>query len=208
MLLHDLIFDREARHGARPALVLGDTCLSYSQFAEQIRSAADGFAALGIAPGERIAVYMSKRIEGVISYFAASLVGAVFVPVNPLLKPAQVEHILNDCSVSILVTLSAQARSLETELAACHSIRHVVAVDDEGWKDLTNDCGERFEFPRRIDNDVAAILYTSGSTGRPKGVVLSHRNMVMGAISVAKYLENTPEDYRSFRCLLMSGSVS
>src|SRR5690606_728353 len=47
---------------------------------------------------------------------------------------------------------------------------------------------------RRIDTDIAAILYTSGSTGRPKGVVLSHRNMVCGATSVASYLENTADD--------------
>ena len=45
-----------------------------------------------------------------------------------------------------------------------------------------------------IDNDMVAILYTSGSTGRPKGVVLSHRNMVAGAVSVSTYLENVPED--------------
>jgi acyl-CoA ligase (AMP-forming) (exosortase A-associated) len=45
-----------------------------------------------------------------------------------------------------------------------------------------------------IDTDMAAILYTSGSTGKPKGVVLSHRNMVAGAKSVAQYLENRPED--------------
>ena len=47
---------------------------------------------------------------------------------------------------------------------------------------------------RRIDGDIAAILYTSGSTGRPKGVVLSHRNMLAGAFSVAEYLENTADD--------------
>jgi acyl-CoA ligase (AMP-forming) (exosortase A-associated) len=45
-----------------------------------------------------------------------------------------------------------------------------------------------------IDTDMAAILYTSGSTGKPKGVVLSHRNMVAGAKSVAQYLENRPQD--------------
>ena len=47
---------------------------------------------------------------------------------------------------------------------------------------------------RTIDTDIASILYTSGSTGKPKGVVLSHKNMVTGAKSVAQYLENTPED--------------
>jgi len=61
-----------------------------------------------------------------------------------------------------------------------------------GWEDL-------LEAPSRagyrvIDTDMLAILYTSGSTGRPKGVVLSHRNMVAGAKSVASYVENRPGD--------------
>jgi acyl-CoA synthetase (AMP-forming)/AMP-acid ligase II len=60
------------------------------------------------------------------------------------------------------------------------------------WDDLLQPggpCGHRV-----IDTDMAAILYTSGSTGKPKGVVLSHRNMVAGAKSVASYLENTADD--------------
>ena len=53
---------------------------------------------------------------------------------------------------------------------------------------------------RVIDADMAAILYTSGSTGKPKGVVLSHRNMVAGAKSVAGYLENHADDTLLSRC--------
>jgi acyl-CoA ligase (AMP-forming) (exosortase A-associated) len=60
------------------------------------------------------------------------------------------------------------------------------------WSDFST--AESARFHAVIDADMAAILYTSGSTGRPKGVVLSHRNMVTGARSVAQYLENTPED--------------
>jgi acyl-CoA ligase (AMP-forming) (exosortase A-associated) len=61
------------------------------------------------------------------------------------------------------------------------------------WSELT-DGAPAGEPHRRIDTDVAAILYTSGSTGRPKGVVLSHRNLVVGATSVAGYLGNGPGD--------------
>jgi long-subunit acyl-CoA synthetase (AMP-forming) len=65
-------------------------------------------------------------------------------------------------------------------------------VEVAGWSDLLQ--GPRVDGHRVIDTDLAAILYTSGSTGRPKGVVLSHRNMVAGAKSVASYLENRSTD--------------
>jgi long-subunit acyl-CoA synthetase (AMP-forming) len=66
-----------------------------------------------------------------------------------------------------------------------------ISASSTGTKILT---AEPVRPHRTIDTDMAAILYTSGSTGRPKGVVLSHRNMVAGAQSVAEYLENRPED--------------
>jgi acyl-CoA ligase (AMP-forming) (exosortase A-associated) len=83
------------------------------------------------------------------------------------------------------------------------ALEHLVVVGAAGrsnshgparhaWSDLLAMRGVALH--RVIDTDVAAILYTSGSTGRPKGVVLSHRNMVTGAVSVAEYLRNTPDD--------------
>jgi len=192
MLIHDLIFDRVAEHSTRRALTRGDESLTYSELTDLVTSAASGFASLGIGAGERVAVYTNKRIESVATYFATSLAGAVFVPVNPVLKPTQVKHILQDCAVTALVTTKVQARALKDVLADCHSLRHVIVLEDD-WDSLVASAAS-VALPNRIDNDVAAILYTSGSTGRPKGVVLSHRNMVMGAISVASYLKNSTDD--------------
>jgi acyl-CoA synthetase (AMP-forming)/AMP-acid ligase II len=93
---------------------------------------------------------------------------------------------------------------LKPALTACHDLRQVVIIGNpselpglEGAS--THAWSELFAAPPRgghrvIDTDMAAILYTSGSTGRPKGVVLSHRNMVSGAASVASYLCNHAGD--------------
>jgi acyl-CoA ligase (AMP-forming) (exosortase A-associated) len=93
---------------------------------------------------------------------------------------------------------------LKSVLADCEDLRAIlvvgnVAAPGSHGKAATlawNDALSAAPTPphRVIDTDVAAILYTSGSTGRPKGVVLSHRNMVAGAVSVAQYLENRPAD--------------
>ncbi|MBS0542848.1 MAG: acyl-CoA ligase (AMP-forming), exosortase A system-associated, partial [Proteobacteria bacterium] len=145
-----------------------------------------------------------KRLEFVAACFGAAAAGGAFVPVNPLLKPDQVGYILRDCNVRVLVTSTERLALLQPVLATCHDLRQVVVVGEpkelptvEGasvhrWRELVD--APPYAGHRVIDTDLTAILYTSGSTGRPKGVVLSHRNMVMGAHSVASYLGNHAGD--------------
>jgi acyl-CoA ligase (AMP-forming) (exosortase A-associated) len=129
----------------------------------------------------------------------------VFVPLNPLLKPEQVGYILRDCNVRVLVTSPERYALLAETLAECHDLRHVILTEAETGPDAAargyrlHTWAALCDAPPRtghrlIDYDMLAILYTSGSTGRPKGVVLSHRNMMAGAKSVASYLENRAED--------------
>lgn len=204
-LLSDLPFFQAHHAPERPALCLsGKEGLDYGRFAAALDGCASGLLALNTGRGERVGIFLEKTIECVVAMFGASRAGAVFVPINPILKPAQVAYLLQDCNVRVLVTSSARLQLLEDHVPGCHDLRHVVLVDDptdlpaiEGvhihrWRDVLD---APAHVPHRtIDTDVAAILYTSGSTGRPKGVVLSHRNMVAGAKSVAQYLENAPGD--------------
>jgi acyl-CoA synthetase (AMP-forming)/AMP-acid ligase II len=115
--------------------------------------------------------------------------------------------------VQVLITSPERLALLLPVLSQCPSVRHVVltsvltsapaepqalppGITLHTWADLLAaaplDSGVHGH--RVIDTDLCAILYTSGSTGRPKGVVLSHRNMMAGAKSVASYLENSPQD--------------
>jgi len=129
----------------------------------------------------------------------------VFVPINPILKPEQVGFILRDCNVRVLVTSPERLAPLREVLAQCPDLRQVVVTDTASESTQTSGLlpvmtwGTLLASPPRsghrvIDTDMLAILYTSGSTGKPKGVVLSHRNMVAGAKSVASYLDNRPTD--------------
>ncbi len=193
MLVHDLILNTTTRHGDRPALTQGKVTKTFSELADEMLSAANGFARLGVLPGDRIGVLLNKRHEAVLTYFAASTLGAIFVPINPKLKGPQVRHILSDCNVSVLVTTKNQAIALADDLAQCPDLRDIIAVNED-WQDLLQNSSTSQSHNRRIDNDVAAIFYTSGSTGRPKGVVLSHRNITDGAMSVSSYIKNTHSD--------------
>ncbi len=203
-LLHDLVRYTAERHGALSALMHDTTQLTYNELASAIERTAAGLRQLGVRPDERVAVYLPKIPEAVITLFATSLAGGVMVPINPILKAAQVAHILRDCNVRILVTSMERAEVLRTVLRDCHDLQVLVITGDtlpdeplpgvaaRAWRTLEE--AEPAEPPRRIDSDMAAIFYTSGSTGAPKGVVLSHRNLVNGAHSVNAYLHNRPED--------------
>ncbi len=203
-LLHQLISASAHRVPSRPALTYQKLTLDYAHLQGQVAGFASGLLQLGLARQERVGIYLEKCIETVVVSFGAAAAGAVFVPVNPLLKPDQVGYILRDCSVRVLVTSRQRLPLLAETLSQCHDLRYVVVVDEgdesislRGIELLTWDtlmAAPPCAGHRVIDTDVVSILYTSGSTGRPKGVVLSHRNMVAGAKSVASYLENHEED--------------
>ncbi|TFW22064.1 acyl-CoA ligase (AMP-forming), exosortase A system-associated [Duganella callida] len=206
-LIHDFVALSAQRNGDAEALVYGEQRLDYATLAALIQRTAGGLLALAVQRGERVAVYLEKNVENVAAMFGAAAAGAVFVPVNPLLKPEQVLHILRDCNVRVLVTSVDRLKLLAPVLGECPDLRHVVVTGDVAsapqlagqrllaWAALQAEGGGGTAAAHRvIDTDMAAILYTSGSTGKPKGVVLSHRNMVAGARSVASYLGNTPDD--------------
>jgi len=137
-------------------------------------------------PGDRIASWLPKTRTACLLALACARAGLVHVPVNPLLKRAQVAHILADSGARLLITQPAREKLLENG-------------------DLPEDCAILHEHglldhpaplpPSNGDTDaLVALLYTSGSTGRPKGVMLSHANLWLGAIAVAHYLGVEPGD--------------
>ncbi|HZM44253.1 MAG TPA: acyl-CoA ligase (AMP-forming), exosortase A system-associated [Burkholderiales bacterium] len=205
VLLHELILRSAQASPDSAALSYQQRRLTYAELARQVEAAARAYLDLGLARGDRVGIYLEKRFETVVAAFGAACAGCVFVPVNPLLKADQVAYILRDCNVRILVSSCERVNLLAGALTECSDLRALLVVAgpqpapaipgktiltwDEALARAGNSAAHRV-----IDTDMAAILYTSGSTGKPKGVVLSHRNMVAGAVSVAQYLENRPGD--------------
>jgi acyl-CoA ligase (AMP-forming) (exosortase A-associated) len=203
-LLHELILTTAAASPEAAALTHGAESHDYARLAGAVERFAAGLVGLGVQRSDRVAIYLEKRFEAVVASFGAAAAGAVFVPLNPLLKAEQVAFIMRDCDVRVLVTSPERLVLLAEVLGACTALRHVVStepgvvealpasVGHTPWRALLGAApGPRH---RVVDDDMVAILYTSGSTGKPKGVVLSHRNMVAGAKSVASYLENRAGD--------------
>ncbi len=164
--------------------MLRDRVLSYADFDERVATLSGYLKDQVNESGARVASWAAKGELTCLMPLAAARAGLVHVPINPLLKHAQVAHILNDSGARLLLGTPARLATL-------------VSGDVPGGCVMVGE-GEALAAaasapalpPSGADpGDLAAILYTSGSTGMPKGVMLSHANMWLGAQSVADYLE-------------------
>ncbi len=181
--------DHVALSGASdaPALVTKSVTINYAQLESMIGTLAAALHRLVPHAGARVATWLPKTVEACLMPLAAPRAGLAHVPVNPVLKRAQVAHILADSGTSLLLTSAARAATLEAGDVPSGCI---VWLEDEARAVDTTPLPTSSANP----DTLAAILYTSGSTGRPKGVMLSHANLWLGAVSVAHYLGLQPDD--------------
>jgi acyl-CoA ligase (AMP-forming) (exosortase A-associated) len=206
-LLHHLFSDSVKQRGNYPAIVHKNNKWTYEQLDQLVKHQALALQGIHLKPQQRVAIYLPKQIETVTSFLSIARAGGVFVPINPVLKAAQVGYILIDCNVQILITSKSRLQSLAPALENCSDLHTVVLVENDidpeeikipqsilSWQDFHTSTSQKPIKPKTIDTDMAAILYTSGSTGKPKGVVLSHRNIVSGAKSVSEYLNISSAD--------------
>ena len=171
------------------ALVLREGGITYKDLRGRIARLSGWLRARVGEKGARVASWVAKGELACLMPLACARAGLVHVPVNPLLKHAQVAHILADSGAVLLLGTPARLAGLSPG-----DVPQGCALVGEG-EALEQARGAEELPPSQADpGELAAILYTSGSTGRPKGVMLSHANLWLGAESVARYLGLLPED--------------
>jgi malonyl-CoA/methylmalonyl-CoA synthetase len=183
--------------GDTPFLILPDgTSRSYAQAWDEAGRLANLFVALGVTPGDRIALQAEKSVPALLVYLAALRAGAVFLPLNTAYTPDEVRYFLADARPAVFVCRAADEAAMHdlyTELG----VAHCLSLDATGAGSLIEAARSHpaaFANVARAGDDLAAILYTSGTTGRSKGAMLTHANLLSNALTLRDYWRFTADD--------------
>ena len=218
--------DTEAKFGNRNAVVFSQSGIrwSWSEFLQRVDRFAAGLLAIGLKPGDRLAIWSPNNPQWLITQFATARIGVILVTINPAYKPSELAYALNKSGAAVLV-LAPQFRKinylsilleLAPELAdsepgklqtpALEHLNTVITTDgDEQAGVYTFDQVTTIAGPashQRLDiitdaldpDDPINIQYTSGTTGSPKGATLTHYNIVNNGRFTVSRLHLTEHD--------------
>ncbi|MDB5663218.1 MAG: lcfB [Sphingomonas bacterium] len=171
------------------ALILSDgRTISYGALCDRAGQFANRLHALGVRPGDRIAVQVEKSGEALMLYLASLRAGAVYLPLNTGYTAAELAYFLNDAEPALLVTApSAEVQAMQLAEGCGATLRTLGEDGSTGsLLDAIDDESTSFDDVARGADDLAAILYTSGTTGRSKGAMLSHGNLLSNAATLVE----------------------
>lgn len=175
-----------------------DRSFSYKELLERAHALAAFFHHKGIKKGDRIGILMPNRLEHIELDVAVALGGFIKVPLNYRLHPKEQRYMLSDAEVCLLIgdkeLIDAIGSDVEPLYVGDAYEEVIASFNGTGFSEHVN------------EDDLFAIMYTSGTTGNPKGVMLSHRNMIAGALSLALVCESTYDDIIGHVAPLTHGS--
>ena len=186
--------------------------ISSDEMLARAKRIAAGLHALGVHPGDRVALLSDSRVEWTLTDAGSIFAGTIDVPIYPTLTPPQVRYILNDSGASVLFLANREKFvELKEALGECPAVKHIIFFDSEGVTSAdgltlaqAEEQGRVLEqresgYVERIaaqitPDDLATIIYTSGTTGEPKGVMLTHSNLVSNLIDSSGHLSFGEQD--------------
>jgi long-chain acyl-CoA synthetase len=169
------LVDAVRNYGDRPAVRSGDEVWTYTDLNEQSARVAGFLRAREIQPGDRVALQLPNLMRFPAIYYGILRVGAIVVPMNPLLKEREVDYYMSDSGARLLFDMPSVGLPFDTRAD--------------------------YELTERSADDTAVILYTSGTTGRPKGAELTHENLRRNAEVNVTTLLNLKETDVVMGCL-------
>jgi fatty-acyl-CoA synthase len=184
----------ERQYPGRTAIVCGPRRYSYEQFGERVGLLAGALLEAGIQSGDRVAYLGVNTHRLMEAYYGVLEAGAILLPLNIRLAPAELTYVLNDAGATVLFIEQPFIPLVDSFRESLSTVKIFIQLDgtpEAGWMAGDNyDTMLRRARPHRADitlideDEVAEIFYTSGTSARPKGVMLTHRNIYLHALQV------------------------
>ncbi|MGB5791400.1 AMP-binding protein [Poseidonibacter sp.] len=191
--IRSLIEDANISNPDKVAVTLGHEKITYSELFTKVNQIAYYLDELNLPKKSRIGIYSNKGIDQVIAILAVLSTDYILVPLTKLLKPEQVEYIINDCNIECIITDRLKLESFESIKFDGKIISYETTHKDlPSFEEIYKYYNKPYEC-NISGHQNAAITYSFGLTGKPKGIVISHRNFIDSARVVSQYL-NLKED--------------
>ncbi len=181
MIVSDILETGRSRYPGKTAIVSQDQSMTFGELAERVELIAGAFTAAGVSARDRIAILAPNDPAVVQTYLAASMIGAVVVPLNPRVTAADIAFQARDAGVGVAVIHS----SLEPLAAAAGLVNRTTTTWSCADFNELAASGQRYQGGRPPASDVFVQLYTSGTTGRPKGCLLTQHGWLSGITGFA-----------------------
>ena len=192
--IRTLLEDSAVSHPSKTAVVFNEKSISYEDLLKKVNQVAFYLKELDLPKGSRIGLYSNKGIDQVIAILSILSTDYILVPLTRLLKPEQVQYIINDCDIKCIITDRLKLESIEEIDFNGHIISYETAHKDiPSFEEIYKYYNKPFKHDVN-GHENAVITYSFGITGQPKGIVISHRNLIDSARVVSQYLELREED--------------
>ena len=199
--LSPLELARRARrlYGDRESIVDGERRFTYEAFLDRSDRWSAALQSLGVRPGDRV-VYIAPNTHAQLeSFYAVPQIGAVLVPINYRLTPADFAYMIEHSGSRVVCVHSDYLEAVDSIRADIRGVEHFVALEGggRGWLDYEQIIAATrptFDRPEIRENDLLTINYTSGTTSRPKGVMITHRNAYLNVVGTLVHISMTPAD--------------
>ncbi|HMK66521.1 MAG TPA: long-chain-fatty-acid--CoA ligase [Thermodesulfobacteriota bacterium] len=188
MLLGGMLARNARKCPDQEGIIFKDRRITYRELDQRVNCVANALNAKGIKKGDTIGLLMPNRQEMVEIFFAAAKIGAVSVPVNIRLAYKEMAYILNNAEAKILFLTQAYLEGMETVRKDLPLLQEIILLDGSGaeknYDALLQECPAAPPRIRLQDDDPAFLIYTAGTTGKPKGAILSHKNLIVNAMTI------------------------
>ncbi|MGE3596933.1 MAG: long-chain-fatty-acid--CoA ligase [Dehalococcoidia bacterium] len=177
-------------YGSKVGIVDGDRRMTYNEYGDRVDRLSHALVAAGIRPGDRVAFAGPNGHPLLEAYYGVVQMGAILLPLNIRLTPADLEFILNDAEATAIIVERAMYGLIGPIRDRVPSLKTVILVgegergDDLDYEQILAAApAGSFSIPPMDEDDTAEIFYTSGTTGKAKGVMLTHRNLYANAFN-------------------------